>query len=368
MGNKKALVDSIFRNDWTNPELRGVDLRETDLRGVNLRGANLTGANLKSVLLQNADLRDCILQDVDLRSAKLQGVKLDGAVFFRTNLANTNLTNVNFKGVSLNGAYLGEAQLQYSSFIDSDMRLIDLYKANLQESKLENIDLQGAYMRDVDLRKAELYKVNLAGAYLQGASVDKFTRISLPIGWEIRDGKIFSNADAKALDNALDVNEDKNVFYPSINPVLKASIEDRVGHYFDAIPQTPKIEVSRVESQKTLQALLQKLDGFHGSDVEFKTSPNTEPLPFSSDEISQISQAVRAMIPLHEVTATPLSFLEVFDALLSFLEQIHEKFRAFCEKEIEVLGKSKTLQIMTLLGVFTSALVALKGFISTLTG
>jgi uncharacterized protein YjbI with pentapeptide repeats len=67
--------------DFSNADLKGINLAEAKLRGINLHGANLEKANLGWANLEAADLSGAILKGATLNAAHLHNANCAGADF-----------------------------------------------------------------------------------------------------------------------------------------------------------------------------------------------------------------------------------------------------------------------------------------------
>ena len=77
--------------DFTNAELKGLQLDDLDLEGSNMRGADLENGSFRNVDLEEADLRGADLEDADFRGADFEGALLKGADLGYTDLRGADL-------------------------------------------------------------------------------------------------------------------------------------------------------------------------------------------------------------------------------------------------------------------------------------
>ena len=154
-------------NDWrgTNPDIRpylgGANFSDADLRVVNLSGsdlqnaqlgnARLNGGNFRSANLRGASLANAECIDADFVHADLNSANLNNAAFGRAHFREANLENANLCGVNLrrsdlsianlNGADLSGAHLSYANFRAASLIETDLSDAVFVETGLGNVDL-----------------------------------------------------------------------------------------------------------------------------------------------------------------------------------------------------------------------------------
>jgi serine/threonine protein kinase, bacterial len=122
----KGLMHAYSRGqkDFSNRDLRDLDLRkcvlphisfhEAKLQGVNLKGAELYKANFGRATLTKAILRDANLTEAYLSYSDLEGADLRGANLIDSHLTNANLRGANLCGANLTGASVSMAQLAFA--------------------------------------------------------------------------------------------------------------------------------------------------------------------------------------------------------------------------------------------------------------
>ena len=128
--------------DLRGLNLRGADLREADFTLSDLRGADFTGANLRRADFREADLRKVNLRNADLgladlRHANLRKADLRDANFAWAKLQLANLQEADLRGVDIEN----QASLQYVGISASH-----LYSGR----KTTRADLTGAIRTDSD--------------------------------------------------------------------------------------------------------------------------------------------------------------------------------------------------------------------------
>ncbi|MGF1601192.1 MAG: pentapeptide repeat-containing protein [Thermosynechococcaceae cyanobacterium] len=112
------------QKDFSNRDLRDLDLRkfalpnisfhEAKLQGVNFKGAELYKANFGRATLTKAILRDANLTEAYLSYSDLEGADLRGANLIDAHLTNANLRGANLCGANLTGASVSMAQLAFA--------------------------------------------------------------------------------------------------------------------------------------------------------------------------------------------------------------------------------------------------------------
>ena len=122
--NHWKLVNSQIQLDFSNAELREIQLTEKDLSGANfsnadLRGANLSAANLSYANLAGADLSQVWLS-IPPNPDRLDNLTGEAYDLKPVDLSNANLTGANLAGANLTGVKLwktvmpnGEIQSNY---------------------------------------------------------------------------------------------------------------------------------------------------------------------------------------------------------------------------------------------------------------
>ena len=150
-------------------DLTGIILIGNDLTGWNFVGQNLTNAAFDGATLSGADFTEANLMTASFSSAMLTG---------------THFTGARVRGAGFSGSGITLAQLyDTASYIDRDMRGIDLSfndlaRANFAGQNLANAQFAGANLNNANLRKANLTyatfgdsrgSATLVGADLTGA-------------------------------------------------------------------------------------------------------------------------------------------------------------------------------------------------------
>jgi uncharacterized protein YjbI with pentapeptide repeats len=126
LGNAHLSGASLWAANLQGASLYAADLRDAivhyaDLRDTDLRSAHLDRADLSEVRLQGANLTQA-----SLRGASLYEAQLEGAVLSKADLLETDLRRTAFDNFSrLNGAHLDRAVIDQSSFIETNLAVID---------------------------------------------------------------------------------------------------------------------------------------------------------------------------------------------------------------------------------------------------
>ena len=189
---KKELKKILRKHlKWLNDEPDGVraDFSNTDLRGIDLCGANLSNAELYNVNLSGSDLRNANLSWADLRKANLSGADLSDADLHSSDLRNANLSNTVLNRAklwctSLSNSNLNSADLIWADLRGADLHSSDLRNANLSWAALRQADLSNTNLKDANIDNADLFNTDLLGA-----KYVPFIRMACPdegsfIGWK----------------------------------------------------------------------------------------------------------------------------------------------------------------------------------------
>lgn len=168
------------QRDFSNLDLRKIDLYENDLSGCNFNDSDLRQANLTL----------CNLSNVDFTNAKLewtffQGAKIDSKTILSSKyLLAWQLVN---EGVfdEFGGGYyqfrpdknnskrdFRYQNLSYGNLCDADLTNLDFTGANFYQSRLDGTDLSHVNLSGANLEKAYLHLANL-----KGSIIDKKTKL-----------------------------------------------------------------------------------------------------------------------------------------------------------------------------------------------
>ena len=144
------------------------DFSELDLRHVQLRNLNFSGANFRGALLDQADISGSRLSGANLRFASLQGIRAVGTSFTGAVMQGADLTRALLILVDFTNAILAEANLTGVFAYNIRMDQAILPEANLTDAKLAVISA-----RDTCFSGAVFNLTNLAGADLRGSDVNR---------------------------------------------------------------------------------------------------------------------------------------------------------------------------------------------------
>lgn len=183
---KKARLGNcdLFGADLSGADLRDVDLSAARLDRVVMIGTRFDGAKLQGASLLRPNTRSGFdyapgetpsFAGADLRDAKMFGV-FDGGNFAGANLARATLApfgkagfievqwRTKLDGADLSGSDLSGADLSYVSLRFANLKGAKLTGATLKHADLSLADLTGADLSGADLTDADLYSAKLAGA------------------------------------------------------------------------------------------------------------------------------------------------------------------------------------------------------------
>lgn len=190
-------------------DLRDINLSWADLTGADLSGANLTGADLIETNLNGADLTNTVLKDAlfcrtimpygTIKSDSTRVIttqelleryaagerRFPGLVIVRADLRNQDLQGINlsYRDIKqrlkfrphLPKANLSGANLEGSSLIRINLRRANLSQINLSESVLSGANFTEVNLRGANLLGADIEGVDFTRADLTGARIDKYS-------------------------------------------------------------------------------------------------------------------------------------------------------------------------------------------------
>jgi len=163
-------------NRWrdAHPEI-SPDLSGANLIQANLRDANFFQANFNNADLRYTDLVRANLFAADLSSSNLIGAELSGASLDEASLRGANLFGANFNGANLNYADLTKARINWTSFGNLDLSLVNGLDKVIHEGpstlgidtlrkskgKIPTRFLRGCGLSDLDIESAKLNNPDL---------------------------------------------------------------------------------------------------------------------------------------------------------------------------------------------------------------
>lgn len=204
----RDVVTALFKADrrtpidFSNAELKFLDLSGLDFKRARLTGANLHGSDLTGAILSNCDLQNAILDRATLVGVDFSSSNLEGALirlpfsagspgfdssaspkFPGANLRQARLVGRfdggNFRGAKLDGANLGpygdwtqNTLARRSVIVSGDFSGASLVNANLSEAILTFVNFKDADLRGVNLTNANLVGADFSGANLANANVN----------------------------------------------------------------------------------------------------------------------------------------------------------------------------------------------------
>jgi len=177
-------------------DLEGVDLTGADLTGARAAGARFAKAKLDMLVVRNADFSDADLSGASALMVSVSDSKLDGAnlaeVAFEqasvdtcslvgTSLERARLVRCLFRRVDGKGLKLGGAEIERTTFLESDLAGAAVIRARglmpiFQKSDVSGADFSGVRFVDAVLRELVAHGAKFVGAGLRAAS---FYRASL---------------------------------------------------------------------------------------------------------------------------------------------------------------------------------------------
>lgn len=153
--------------------LAGRDFSERNLREIDLNGANLRNASFRQARMEDANLEKATLNGADFLLATLSGATLSDATLSGANLSGATLTGANLFVATLTGADLSDATLTGANLFGAKLSGADLLRATLS-----GVDLYGATLSGADFRQAQLWGANFFGAQTEHI---RFTPTNQPL-------------------------------------------------------------------------------------------------------------------------------------------------------------------------------------------
>lgn len=176
--------------DFSEFNLRHINLSGADLSDINLSWADLTGADLTG-----ADLSRTVLIETNLNGADLTNTVLEDALFCRTIMPygtiksdSTRVINTQqlleryaagerrFPGLVIVWAELRNQNLQGIDLSYRDIKQRFRFRPHLPKANLSGANLDGSNLEDINLRGGNLSNTNLSESILRGAN---FTEVNL---------------------------------------------------------------------------------------------------------------------------------------------------------------------------------------------
>ena len=145
---------NLTGEDLTGIDLSGVDLESSDLSRSDLKGCNLIEVNFSHINLSQSDLRRADLSGSDLSNGILKEANLANADLIGTVLIKADLSYANLCNASLYGAEIKEAILDYSIWLESDIR--EIYN-KLRDAIFSNIIIEQKDGSKINISRRELF-------------------------------------------------------------------------------------------------------------------------------------------------------------------------------------------------------------------
>lgn len=195
--SRESLIKAIGNGvtDFSNANLRGLDLRDLKFDRLNLDRTDFTGSQLNGVDFGNAksvayatfdaaELADVNFNNTDVSHSSFKGAKnifrvnfrgayLDGADFSSSDLENVDFSDAlrmdgaRFDGADLAGADFSGKSLRRSSFKGA----MNLAQVNFRRAVLIDSDFGNSDLKDVDFSGVSyIFGTNFSGAFIDGTN------------------------------------------------------------------------------------------------------------------------------------------------------------------------------------------------------
>lgn len=192
--------------DFSNSDLRNLDLADVDFKKANLAGADLYGTDLTRSNLSSANLSNTRLDRATIVSANFTGANLSNATILRPTTSSTfeysvkdaaTFAQANLKGARIitfmdgpdfTGADLTDAdfspferrgsqwatvpmsRIRSADFTGAKLRRVNFTRAILHFTRFNNADLRDANFQHADLSSVDFTGADITGADFTGAS------------------------------------------------------------------------------------------------------------------------------------------------------------------------------------------------------
>ena len=162
--------------DFSDVDLKNIDLSGADLSGANFSGIDLKDINLSGANLSGANFTETFLKRTNFSQATLKGVKFNKAILNAIRFSKADLSNTEFKEAQLTAVIARHAEFEGACFresflVRSDFSKTHLHQADFAQATLKLVDFSNADLYQVDLQDAKLEKVKLCDACLMSANL-----------------------------------------------------------------------------------------------------------------------------------------------------------------------------------------------------
>ncbi|MFC1758875.1 pentapeptide repeat-containing protein [Planctomycetota bacterium] len=140
-------------------EFPGVDFSEQNLRHLNVIVTDLTGADFTGANLTSADLTTSVVEDAVFAGAIIEGAQLPAItrqqLYSTASYIQKRLPAVSLESIDLSGWDFSDQSMAGASLQWTQLRGTDFSRANLQQSTLRFADLSGVTMTEANLDAAD---------------------------------------------------------------------------------------------------------------------------------------------------------------------------------------------------------------------
>ena len=126
-------------SDFTNADLRGLDLSQTDLHGSIFAGADLSftelsGSDFSLGVFNNEEFGPAVIDYATMIDTVFEFADMEGVSMFEANLTRANFFYAHLDGACLNSCNLVEACFSYSHMFRTDLRSANYENANFDNA------------------------------------------------------------------------------------------------------------------------------------------------------------------------------------------------------------------------------------------
>jgi len=168
LSSKKPIVNQ----DLSSYSFQGVDLSGKAFIGCNFSGSNLSGANLSGSTLKDCMFKQSNMKGVDLSKANVS------SDFYKADLSGSMLKETNFSGSKLNGVNLTGSDLSNAQLVRSSCYKANFENARINSATLAGTNFNGANFKGSDLNRDEskfknttYEKANFKGTALENSKI-----------------------------------------------------------------------------------------------------------------------------------------------------------------------------------------------------
>ena len=142
-------------------ELRGFDFRKIDFTNCNLKGIDLTESLFRKANFSNADLRNAKFDHCNCEFTNFIRSNLNNASFKKADLRGANLSDTSLFKTNFKNAKLAGSRLMWAKIIETNFNGADLSNCRVYGSSIWNTELEKTIQSNIIITKRDEFDISV---------------------------------------------------------------------------------------------------------------------------------------------------------------------------------------------------------------